>query len=114
MSACPFYYRTVETVVGIKVWGELFVDCVKLNLCFIINDLKMRERPKRVAHAPLLTGIVLTTGSNLSEEDAEGDMYASGVSTTIYNLEGTPYSARGDWHRSFIQSLFANDVFTKL
>lgn len=48
MSACTFYYRTVETMVDIKVWGELFVDCVKLNLCFIINDFKMRERPKQV------------------------------------------------------------------
>lgn len=49
------------------------------------------------------------TGSNLSEEDAEGEMYASGVSTTIYNLEGTPHSALGDWSHSFIQSPFAND-----
>lgn len=57
------------------------------------------------AHASLLIGIVLMTGSNLSEEDAEVDMYSSGVSTTIYNLKGTPYSARGDWYHSFINLL---------
>lgn len=54
------------------------------------------------------------TGSDLSEEDAEGEMYASGVSTTIYNLEGTPHSALGDWYHSFIQSPFANDFFYKI
>lgn len=49
ISACTFYYRTVETMAGIKVWGELFVDCAKLNLYFIINDFKMREHPKRAS-----------------------------------------------------------------
>lgn len=42
MSACIFYHRTVESMMSIKVWGELFVDCVNLNLLFIINDCEMR------------------------------------------------------------------------